>query len=89
MCKVINKFKSKPEQGQEYVYIGRPSKWGNPYVIGQHGTRAEVIARFKEEVLAHPNMITAIKRELRGKNLVCYCAPQACHGDILLEIANS
>jgi hypothetical protein len=68
------------------VYIGRPSKWGNPFVIGKHGSRAEVIARFERYLLASPLM--ASLHELRGKDLVCWCAPCACHGDVLVRLAN-
>jgi hypothetical protein len=65
------------------VYIGRGSSWGNPYVIGQHGTRENVIELFRRSVL--PSLDLA---PLRGKHLVCFCKPQACHGDLLLEAAN-
>lgn len=70
------------------VYIGRGSKWGNPYIINQHGNRAEVIAKYRSYLSEHPELIAAAKVELAGKNLICFCAPHACHGDILLEIAN-
>ncbi len=70
------------------VYIGRPSKFGNPYVIGKHGTREQVIERYRQYLVLNPELYLAAKRELRGKDLVCFCAPEACHGDILLEIAN-
>lgn len=74
---------------QDGVYIGRPSKFGNPFVIGRHGTRDEVIDRFEQWLLARPELVEAAKRELRGKSLLCWCAPQRCHGDVLLRIANS
>lgn len=70
------------------VYIGRPSKFGNPFVIGRHGDRAEVIRRYEEWLRSQPALIEAAKRELRGKSLVCWCAPLACHGDVLMRIAN-
>lgn len=70
------------------VFIGRPTKWGNPFVIGQHGSRAEVIARFAAYLEAHPALKDAARQELRGKDLLCYCAPKPCHGDVLLKIAN-
>lgn len=84
MTQVLNK-----RTGQaDGVYIGRPSKFGNPFVIGQHGNRAQVIERYEAWLKSQPALIAAAKRELRGKNLVCWCAPQACHGDVLLRIAN-
>lgn len=70
------------------VYIGRPSKWGNPFVIGKDGTREQVIDKYVKYILLNPSLYIAAKRELRGKDLVCFCAPEACHGDVLLEIAN-
>lgn len=66
------------------VYIGRPSKWGNPFIIGKDGDRTEVIRKYKRWFLLHKNLIKSLD-ELRGKTLVCYCKPHACHGDILLE----
>ena len=71
------------------VYIGRPSKWGNPFVIGVDGTRAEVIEKYREWIATSPTLLADAKKELRGKVLGCYCAPQACHGDVLVEIANA
>lgn len=70
------------------VYIGRPSKFGNPFVVGQHGTREEVVAKYERFLMSRPDLIEAAKAELRGKNLVCWCAPLACHGDVLMRIAN-
>ncbi len=70
------------------VFIGRPSKWGNPFVIGRDGTREQVIEKYVKYILLNPSLYFAAKRELRGKDLVCFCAPEACHGDVLLEIAN-
>jgi hypothetical protein len=69
------------------VYIGRPSKWGNPFEIGRDGTREEVIAKFAEQL--GPNGRACARRELAGKVLGCWCAPKACHGDVLAEVANS
>ncbi len=71
------------------VYIGRGSPFGNKYVIGLDGTRDEVCDKHAESVLYDPQMIAMIKRALRGKDLVCFCKPRRCHGDVLLEIANS
>lgn len=71
------------------VYIGRPSKWGNPFSIGRDGTRDEVIAKYREWLKTQPDLMKQIKIELRGKVLGCWCVPKPCHGDILIEIANS
>jgi Domain of unknown function (DUF4326) len=69
------------------VYIGRPSKWGNPFGIGKDGTRADVIAKYRRWLMTQPSWLAALP-ELRGKTLGCWCAPHACHGDVLVELAN-
>lgn len=85
--KVLNKYKDIINNTTD-VYIGRPTKWGNPFVIGKDGDRQQVVEKYKEWILQQPQLVEAAKKELCGKNLVCFCSPQACHGDILLEIAN-
>lgn len=70
------------------VLIDRTTVWGNPWQIGRHGTREEVIAKYEAWVRASPNKLAAIREILRGKDLVCHCAPLPCHGDVLLRIAN-
>lgn len=69
------------------VYVGRPSKWGNPYTIGPDGDRAEVIAKYERWLMTQPELLATIG-ELRGKVLGCWCAPQACHADVLVRLAN-
>ena len=64
------------------VYIGRPSKWGNPFVIGKDGTRGDVVRKYAEWAEAN-GLREQAKHELKGKVLACWCAPQACHGDVL------
>lgn len=85
MPKVYKYVKNTPD---EAVYIGRPSIWGNPFVIGKDGNRDEVIAKYRTWLLARPGLIEKAKRELAGKDLVCYCSPSPCHGDVLIEVAN-
>lgn len=69
------------------VYIGRPSKWGNPFEIGKHGTRKQVIQKYREWILQQPELMKDIL-ELHGKVLGCWCAPLPCHGDVLEELSN-
>lgn len=69
------------------VFIGRPSKWGNPFVIGRDRSRAQVLARYRAWLCERPELVAALP-ELRGRDLVCFCAPAACHGDMLLALAN-
>jgi hypothetical protein len=69
------------------VYIGRPSKWGNPFVIGKDGCREDVVRKYWEWVQEQPELMAALP-ELKGKVLACWCAPATCHGDVLAELAN-
>ena len=69
------------------VYIGRPSKWGNPFSIGKDGTRKEVIEKYEKWILKQPHLLEDL-HELKGKTLGCWCKPKACHGDVLLKLAN-
>lgn len=85
MCKILNKHAVGTPAGA--VYIGRGSKWGNPFKIGQHGDRAAVIAKHEAWLRDQHDLLRSIG-ELRGKDLVCFCAPAACHGDLLLRLAN-
>lgn len=64
------------------VYIGRGSPWGNPFVIGKDGDRADVIRKF-EAWFSKQTYLHARLHELRGKRIGCFCAPLACHGDVL------
>lgn len=67
------------------VYIGRPSKWGNKFIIGKDGTRSEVIRKYREYVQSDEQLMADLE-ELRGKVLGCYCKPQSCHGDELVKL---
>ncbi len=75
------------------VYIGRPSKWGNPFshLEGKGeikvDTREEAIQGYELYLEEHPELVRAAKLELRGKVLGCWCRPKTCHGDILARIA--
>lgn len=77
------------------VYIGRPSKWGNPFTHVSDrmtraaftvGSREEALRRY-EEYLFSSGLIADIE-ELRGKVLACWCKPKACHGDVLIRLLN-
>lgn len=83
------------KRGHFDVYIGRPSKWGNPFshlasdkTIAQFlvASREEAIARYEEWLLAQPELVAALP-ELRGKVLGCWCAPKPCHGEVLVRLA--
>lgn len=87
MPKVLNKYKDEIPKGA--VYVGRPTKFGNPFPMAFPEDRPLVISKFRQHVKEHPELTRAIKEELKGRDLVCFCAPLPCHADILLEIANS
>ncbi len=87
MRRVSNARKAGKFTTQTQVYVGRPSKWGNPFVIGRDGTRSEVIAKYRAWIVKQPDPMASLD-ELRGRNLVCWCAPHACHADVLIELAN-
>lgn len=94
MPKVLNKRTDKIPP--DAVYVGRPSKWGNPFKIGSKLNKAGLVctrelsielyrARLETMVaMGHPMPL----EELRGKDLVCWCAPLPCHADVLMELAN-
>jgi Domain of unknown function (DUF4326) len=77
------------------VYIGRAnprsglkaSIWANPFVIGKDGTREEVMAKYRAWLPTQADLIARLP-ELKSKVLGCWCAPEACHGDILSELTN-
>jgi hypothetical protein len=69
------------------IYIGRPYRFGNPFVIGKDGNRDEVIEKYRDWLMNRPDLLKDIPT-LKGKVLGCWCAPKRCHGDILAELAN-
>ena len=81
------------------VYVGRPTKWGNPFEIDEHHSRAVVVEQYRDHVEFSDteNGIDAMPfHELRGKDLACWCPlvdkdgnHVPCHADVLLEIANA
>jgi len=69
------------------VYIGRGSIYGNPFIIGIHGTRKECIDQYKQLLIDNKDLMNDIYK-LHGKILGCHCKPKACHGDIICDILN-
>ena len=76
------------------VYVGRGSKWGNPYshkegTLAEHvvESRSEAIQKFEDYLLSNEELMESLS-ELKGKTLGCWCKPKSCHGDILLRYAN-
>lgn len=102
MNKVLNKRTDKIPPGA--IYVGRPSKWGNPfkvndpllpYGLSKIEKHQAVVDEYRKYLLSNPELMKALP-ELKGKDLVCWCHtwdgtgenPGYCHADILLELAN-
>ena len=81
---IYNKSRTHPVDA---VYIGRGSKWGNTFKIGPDGNRTQVIAKYETYLLSNKELMLSL-HELEGCDLLCYCSPSPCHGDILLRLAN-
>ena len=94
MPKVFNKHHK--DAPKDAVYIGRGSVWGNPFThmdskypdVIKVANREEAVRAFESMVRSSEDVIQVIRSHLKGKDLVCFCAPRACHGDVLLKIAN-
>jgi hypothetical protein len=93
--RVIN-LKDKPRP-DTYVYIGRrqwcgkelfeASVWANYFSVKRYGLE-EAIRRYEEKIKRTPELMARLP-ELRGKTLACWCAPSACHGDVLAKLADA
>lgn len=100
MISVVNKYKHKPTPND--VYIGRGSPYGNPYshmdgtqALYRVATRDEAVDKYRHYILLrrqHNEVFAKQLTELANKakqgdlNLVCFCAPKRCHGDVLKEL---
>jgi len=93
--RVVNKYKE--DKNITGIYIGRGSPLGNPYVIGKDGTREEVIEYYRDylkyqvdnnnkEIIDVLNYIAKASGTEEGINLICFCKPKACHGDVIVEM---
>jgi hypothetical protein len=86
MPKVLNQ--NKDTIPPDAVYIGRPSKFGNPFPISGVVTRHRAIKKYEQWLKQQPALLQQVRDELRGRDLVCFCSPKPCHGDVLLKLAN-
>lgn len=82
------------------VYVGRPTRWGNPHRVDLRGITGEdrasattvAVEMYRADLLAGrlPVTVDDVRRELRGRDLMCWCRlDHECHADVLLEVANS
>ncbi len=74
------------------IYIGRPSKWGNPFSHLENtmaefkvASREEAIEKYREWINNKPDLLNSLL-ELKNKILGCWCSPKSCHGDVLIEL---
>ena len=72
------------------VYVGRPGRWGNRFEVGKDGTAAECVRLFEVDHEHDVVYRAAVRRDLAGKDLACWCPLDApCHADVLLRWANA
>ena len=84
----VQRQRSKGYRKNYDVWVGRPSKWGNPFIIGRDGTRKGVVKKYHQWILKQPDLMHAVQ-ELKNKVLGCWCPLDAsCHADILIKLAN-
>jgi hypothetical protein len=72
------------------LYVGRPTKWGNPYKVGPGQNAEEAVTLFRRDLIAGvlPFTVDDVRRELNGSDLICWCKAGApCHADVLLAVA--
>lgn len=78
------------------TYVGRAmsrqgiagSPFANPYLVDVDGTRAEVITKYRQRLLGQPALLDRL-HELRGRRLACWCSPEPCHADVLVELVDA
>jgi len=72
------------------VYVGRPTRWANPFKIGLDGDRETVVKKFREYALERLKREPNWLEPLRGKDLACWCPlDKPCHADILIELLDA
>lgn len=83
------KYKRGMQLPPNTIYVGRPTKWGNRNKVGHGETNHFAVACFRDDLRADPKLVAEAKRELKGKNLACWCKPEdECHADVWLELVN-
>ena len=78
------------------VRVDRSTRWGNPFPVDEHGGRAGAVEAYRQAlgdgtlpgVGTHPPVTeAAIRTELAGRDLACWCPPGPCHAEVLLDVA--
>lgn len=93
--KIYSKRRGAKTPPSDAVYVGRPTKFGNPFIVGQDGAQGECVNLYADWINRpeQSDLREAARKELRGKDLVCWCKqhpddPTPCHAEPLMEIAN-
>jgi len=72
--------------GPNAVRVDRATHWGNPFTIGKHGSREEVIELYRKHLwqrLASGDLDKRQLQALQGRDLACWCRPQRCHAEVI------
>lgn len=83
----IHALKSDRSIPADAVRVDRTTKWGNPFIIGKDGNRDEVIELYAQWILTQPDLMADLP-SLAGKSLLCWCAPERCHAEVLMDLSN-
>ena len=90
MTRIVNLKREPGAVANGAVRIDRRTVWGNPFVVGRDGTRAQVIARYRTDLWRRIRAGEIALEEvaaLNGRDLACHCAPLPCHGEVLARAA--
>ena len=89
--RVYSMRKSAEKPPPDAVRCDRKTPYGNPFEIGRDGDRDTVLAKHEAWFFAseQAELRDRVRRELRGRDLKCWCAPERCHCDVLLRFANA
>lgn len=88
---IFNLNRLKPDKSSpQDVVIDRTTIYGNPYPVTRTRDREQAISLFGEyarkRIQNDPGFREGVK-SLHGKRLFCWCAPLACHGEVLEALA--
>ena len=73
------------------VLVDRTTPFGNPFHLHHEQDRDIVIANYRSWLMEpeQADLRAKMREELRGKDLLCWCAPKPCHADVIMEVANA
>jgi len=94
---ILNKRNISRKLAANDIYIGRGSRFGNPFPMRRENEREEVISKYRDYFYSNSSLMeftirrfkSLKKRGFEEVNLVCFCAPKRCHGEILKEFINN